>query len=233
MMKNAFQTLPVVTRRIQVADALRAAILSGELPPGAKVTEIQLSADFGVSRGPIREAMRELIDEGLLNSRPYSGTQVSAIEEKTIVEAYNIRKILECYAFRLCWSGRDQTFRQTFANRHKALLRALEKDGVDASIHAEMAFHSVPYELCGNALLLTLWRQLERKIQLGFAVYQVASGGPEYSSAHERYIKMALGDDLDALIAEVENHIELGLETIHNFFRRREATAALAKSLEC
>src|ERR1700728_1076568 len=94
---KSIQPLPAVTRRTQVVDALREAILSGELPPGSKITELDLAARFHVSRGPIREGIRELIDEGLLVSQPYTGTYVTVMDEKTIGEAYGLRRVLEKY----------------------------------------------------------------------------------------------------------------------------------------
>lgn len=216
-----FIPLPLITRRTQVADAIRAAIISGALKPGTKVTELELAAQFGVSRGPIREAIRELVEEGLLDSRPYAGTQVSAVDERTIMEAYGLRRVLETYAFRLCWERRDSAYRDAFRRRHDALLTALEEQRIDAEIRAEIEFHSTPYEFSGDELLLRTWRQISQRIQLGFAVYQVARGGPNFRKAHERYVELALGDDLAALVREVERHIDLGLETIRDFFRER------------
>src|SRR5580692_324646 len=119
---KAIQPLAAVTRRSLVVDALREAILSGELPPGSKITEMDLVARLHVSRGPIREGIRELIDEGLLFSQPYTGTYVATMDEKAIGEAYGLRRVLEKYAFTLVWPRRDMEFKRTLVRRYEALL---------------------------------------------------------------------------------------------------------------
>jgi DNA-binding GntR family transcriptional regulator len=218
-MAMTFETLEPVTRRGQVASALRNAIIAGDLIPGAKITESDLATEFGVSRGPIREAIRELINEGLLVQRPYSGTQVSLVEERTIIEAHGLRKVIECYAFKLCWPQRNEEFRKEIIARHKELQRAVVKKRRTEAIRAEIKLHSLPYEFSQNELLLETWRQLAQKIQLGFVVYRLAGGDVGFSRAHDSYVTLALGDDLDAMLVEVQRHIDLGLKTIRTFFR--------------
>lgn len=222
----AFATLPPTTRRFQVATAIRTAIVSGVLPPGYKVTEQDMASRFGVSRGPIREAIRELVEEGLLENKPYTGTHVSAVGERSVTEAYGLRRVLETYAIRLCWPHRNAAFRRVLTERHTALLHSLRDNRIDLEITAELAFHSTPYEFSADELLLRTWRQISQRIQLGFAVYQIARGGPDFRAAHDRYIAVALGDDLDEAVAEVERHIDLGLETIQAFFRTQAAAQA-------
>lgn len=206
-------------------DALREAIISGGLRPGAKIVELDLSAQFGVSRGPIREAIRELVEEGLLESRAYAGTQVSMVDEAMIIDAYGLRRVLEVHAIKLCWPRRDERFRRSFEDRHRELLLALDKNRFALEIRAEVHFHSIPYEFSGSDLLLKTWRQISQKIQLGFLVYQIARGAPDFRDAHSRYVDLALGDDLPAMIAETERHIDLGLDTIKAFLeeKRKEA----------
>ena len=70
------------TRRAQVVETLRNFILSGQLAPGTQLVESKLAGRFGVSRGSIREAIRELVDHGLLVYRPYAGTFVVNLDER-------------------------------------------------------------------------------------------------------------------------------------------------------
>ena len=142
-----FETLEPVTRRGQVASALRNAIIAGDLIPGAKITELDLATEFGVSRGPIREAIRELINEGLLVQRPYSGTQVSLVEERTIIEAYGLRKVIECYAFKLCWPQRNEEFRKEIMPATKSCNAQSRKTHRTEAIRAEIILHSCPLRI--------------------------------------------------------------------------------------
>ncbi len=208
---KAIQPLPSVTRRSLVVDALREAILSGELPPGTKITEMDLVARLHVSRGPIREGIRELIDEGLLFSQPYTGTYVTTMDERTIGEAYGLRRVLEKYAFTLVWPRRDTEFKRTLMRRYEALLLAAERGAAADEMSAEIAFHSVPYEFAGDGLLMHTWRHVTRRMQLCFILHRAAPDSPNSVSMHERFLELALGDDLQLMLQEIDEHMDLGL----------------------
>jgi DNA-binding GntR family transcriptional regulator len=217
---KSIQPLPAVTRRTQVVDALREAILSGELPPGNRITEQDLAARFRVSRGPIREGIRELIDEGLLVSQPYSGTYVTAMDEKAIADAYGLRRVLEKYAFRLAWPRRDAQFKVKLVRKYEALLAAAASGNFAGEMTAEVEFHSLPYEFSGDELLLSTWRHVSRRMQVGFILHRALPGGPDSESMHSRYLARALGDDLDLMLEEVDTHIDEGLATIRPVFSK-------------
>ena len=207
---KAIQPLPSVTRRSLVVDALREAILSGELPPGTKITEMDLVARLHVSRGPIREGIRELIDEGLLFSQPYTGTYVTTMDEKTIAEAYGLRRVLEKYAFTLVWPRRDTEFKRTLLRRYEALLIAAER-GAGEEMSAEIDFHSVPYEFAGDSLLMHTWRHVTRRMQLCFILHRAAVDSPNSVGMHERFLELALGENLELMLKEIDEHMDLGL----------------------
>jgi DNA-binding GntR family transcriptional regulator len=208
---KAIQPLPLVTRRSLVVDALREAILTGELPPGTKITEMDLVARLQVSRGPIREGIRELIDEGLLSSQPYTGTYVTTIDEKTIGEAYGLRRVLEKYAFTLVWPRRDTEFKRTLMRRYETLLVAADRGGSAEEMRAEIEFHGVPYEFSGDTLLMNTWRHVTRRMQLCFILHRATPESPNSVSMHERFLELALGDNLELMLQEVDKHIDMGL----------------------
>ena len=95
--------VPKATLRAHIAERLRAAILAGDIAPGAPLTETALSTRFNVSRGPLREAMRQLIEEGLLVTVPYTGTHVAALSVEDVREIYSLRTALEIFAFEQVW----------------------------------------------------------------------------------------------------------------------------------
>ena len=84
--------------REQVLDALRDAIVHGELKPGQPIVENDLAAQLGISRAPIREALQILNSEGLLETIPYHGTTVRALTRCDIEELYSLRSVLEAFA---------------------------------------------------------------------------------------------------------------------------------------
>lgn len=203
---------------VQIADQLRKSIVGGAIAPGAVVTEMELAKRFGVSRGPLREAMTRLAEEGLLVSVPYTETRVADVTIKDVREIYTLRTALESLAFRQVWPHRDATFRTELVKRHRALLRALGATDRVVSTAAEVDFHAFVYEACGHGLLLETWRRIAGRLQFYLGVHQKAHGrtGP-LADAHDRYVELALGDDLDAMLAEIEHHMKRGVARLEAF----------------
>ena len=218
-----FDVVLPMTRRAQVAETLRNFILSGQIEPGTQLVESKLANRFGVSRGSIREAIWELIDQGLLVNRPYAGTFVVSLDEKTMREVYSLRGVLERYCFTQLWPKRDETFRKWFTLRHGALVKAIRAQKHVNAIKAEMKFHSYPYEFLGDSILLDVWHQLSQKIQLSFVMSQVIVRGIEFIATSEAYIEIALGDDLDRMHREIDRHLELGLIAVKKLMHEKSA----------
>ena len=102
---------PVVNRTLssQVAEQLRTFIVSGAVKPGERLTETTLANQLSVSRGPLREAILKLIDEGLVSKEDYRGIRVRSISVKELGELYTMRSTLERFAFREAWCKRTDT----------------------------------------------------------------------------------------------------------------------------
>ena len=90
--------LPRITLVAQIAERLRSDILSGSLTPNLQLNEKILALEFGVSRGPLREAMQGLIQEGLLRNEPHRGVFVIAFGENDLIDVYIVRRALESAA---------------------------------------------------------------------------------------------------------------------------------------
>ncbi|MBT9386055.1 GntR family transcriptional regulator [Pseudooceanicola sp. CBS1P-1] len=213
------------TMGAQLAAMMRAAILSGEYPPGASVTEAGLAVRFGASCGPIREAMRHLIDEGLLVSVPYTGTRVLELSSQDINDIYAMRICLEIFAFEQIWDRRDADFRQELAAREARLLQAIDDRDDVRAIDAELDLHGLAYECAGNGILLQSWTGIRGRLQLYWAAHHRAHGiqGPKRES-HDDYIALALGEDCEAMRTEIRAHMKRGLETTKTFVQSLEDT---------
>ena len=106
------------TRRAQVAEVLRNAIFAGKIAPGTQLVELKLAHRLGVSRGSVREAILELVEQGLVVSKPYAGTFVSRIDETVLSELFSLRKLLDRYAFTMLWPHRADTYHTEFTARN-------------------------------------------------------------------------------------------------------------------
>ncbi len=210
--------VPKATLRAHIAERLRAAILGGDIAPGAPITETVLSTRFDVSRGPLREALRQLIEEGLLVTVPYTGTHVASLSVEDVREIYSLRTALEIFAFEQVWDRRDTRFRAELRRRNEALLASIDAGDDRTSISTELELHGLVFEASGHKLLLRAWHGLRGRLQLYWAAHHRAHGrrGPKRDS-HDSYIKAALGDDLDALRLEVADHMRRGAVVTEKF----------------
>ncbi len=208
----------------QLGGLLRGAILSGEFEPGETVTETALAVRFGVSRGPMREAMRHLMDEGLLVTVPYTGTHVLQLTSADIDDIYSMRICLEVFAFEQIWERRDDTFREALMARHAALTEAIDAGDDIRSIDAELDLHGLAYETCGNGILLSSWSGIRARLQLYWAAHHRAHGitGPKRES-HDDYVRLALGDSCERMKDEIRDHMSRGLDITMAFVSSVEA----------
>jgi DNA-binding GntR family transcriptional regulator len=90
-------------------EQLRREILSGALPPGARLRQVEVAERLGISQIPVREAMRHLVDEGLLRILPFVGAVVAPLEPEEILEYARIRILLECDALALAYGNHTAT----------------------------------------------------------------------------------------------------------------------------
>ena len=227
-MNLAAQPLPRVTLREGAADALRQAILTGQLAPGAAVVEAALARALGISRAPLREAIRALLEEGLLvQSRAWGGVSVAPLDATVARELYTLRTTLEIFAFETAWDRRDAGFRAALGSRHAELLAAIDARDDAATIATELALHGLVYEAAGHGLLLQAWGAIRGRLTLYWAAHHQAHGRPgPRRDAHDDYLRHALGHDLDAMRIELRDHMQRGLATVLRFIEdRKEHTA--------
>lgn len=203
------------TLRANVAEQLREAIINGDLPPGTKLVESQLSSLLGVSRGPLREAIRQLVDQGLIESVPYTGTHVANITVKGIQELYSFRTELEQFAFKLIWDRRDEEFKNALTAQLAKLTKAVKDNDREAAIFEELELHSLCYHYSGHELLQDTWQRLRGKLHLYFTLHQKAHNraGP-LVNAHDTYVELALGNDLDAMLEHINDHMQQGYRKV-------------------
>lgn len=150
----------------RVVQGLRAGILSGRYAPGQRLIEADLTHDFNVSRGPLREAFRRLSAEGLLQIVPNRGALVRQLSYREIVEIFQVRSALEPLAARLAALAIDQGDNR---RRFEAAIREIWDHAPrrDPGYHQEnQRFHLSIVAVCGNAQLADFSRQLQLPLVL-------------------------------------------------------------------
>lgn len=139
-----------------VFNTLRQAILRGELKPGERLMEIQLANKLGVSRTPIREAIRKLELEGLVLMIPRRGAEVAQITEKSLRDVLEVRSALEELAVRLACMRMTPEVLNRLKETEKAFEAALGHEDITVVAEADVAFHDVIYMSTDNQKLIQL-----------------------------------------------------------------------------
>ena len=137
----------------QVHRRLRQQLLLGTWSPGARLREAELAATFGVSRTPVREAVRRLLQEGLLETRPTQGVRVREPDLHEALDAYTVRETLEGMAARLAAERADGTQRRSLMTLLAKVEASATRDQA-AQVEADLAFHRRVAELSANPSLI-------------------------------------------------------------------------------
>ena len=180
----------------QVCERIRAAILSGALKPGSKLTEQDLAAELEVSRTPIREAIRQLEVERLVTRTPFVGVTVTQLSPQEVIELLDIREVLEGLVARLATQNMDSFHMQRLKKSLQHLAASARKGDVGAYLDQALAFRRVLVECCGSATLSEHVMAIENRLRLTGSRTAVLPGRMEAAiEEHEKLMDaVARGD---------------------------------------
>lgn len=147
-----YDTGPPRSRTEFVLHAIRAGIVNGDLPPGRPLVEAELAAGFGVSKTPVREALKLLGGSGLVTISDYKGVSVREVDVELVRSVYDVRVLLEPEALRrsVGAEGAEGVLGEAWA----ALEEAEKAESPGARSLANRRFHRALYAGCGNPLLV-------------------------------------------------------------------------------
>ena len=158
---NMNEYLPL---RDVVFNTLRQAILKGELEPGERLMEIQLADRLGVSRTPIREAIRKLELEGLVLMIPRKGAEVAKISEKSLRDVLEVRRSLEELAIELAIQRMTDEDMQELAEAQESFRRAVETGDAMTIAETDEHYHDIIYNGTGNTRLVQMLNNLREQM---------------------------------------------------------------------
>ena len=218
---NMNEYLPL---RDVVFNTLRQAILRGELKPGERLMEIQLANKLGVSRTPIREAIRKLELEGLVLMIPRKGAEVAEITEKSLRDVLEVRRALEELAVqRVCEKITEEEIEEL-----KAAAREFEnvlKDGDITKIaEADVRFHDVIYMATDNQKLIQLLNNLrEQMYRFRVEYLKREEVRPQLLAEHEEIIATIERREKDTATKVVCEHIDNQVEAVIDIIRTKHS----------
>lgn len=149
----------------RVYEHLRAEILDGRLPPGTELGEVALSAQLGVSRGPLREAIGRLAAEGLVMVRPRRGAVVRELTEAEFIELYQVREAIESMAVKLAVPQLSADDIEALNEINGRMAEHANRGEVQPFFAANLEFHARLMEACANQKLRELYQQLLDQLQ--------------------------------------------------------------------
>lgn len=196
---------------------MRSEILAGELRPGTKLVERVLAERYGTSRGPVREALRELAREGLVVELPRRGTVVSTLTARDLMEVYAVREALELGAAKEALGRIDAGAVDELGRRLDALEESWEQgDYLDAAEH-DLAFHRQLVSLAANSRLAAMYEQMLTTTSLLLRTAAQTSPGlrePMDPEVHRRIVSALEIRKFDQVRAAVEDHYRYAHERL-------------------
>lgn len=158
---NMDEYLPL---RDVVFNTLRNAILTGELSPGERLMEIKLADKLGVSRTPIREAIRKLELEGLVVNTPRKGAEVANISAADLRDVLEVRKSLEILAINLACQKMTQESLDELYENIQEFKRSIDSKGATDIAYTDVSFHDIIYKSTGNNRLIQILNNIREQM---------------------------------------------------------------------
>lgn len=192
----------------QVTEHLRNAIVSGDLRRGERLIEEQLAGQFGVSRGPIRDALRRLEIESLVESRR-SGTYVRGITEADIDELYSLRLAIESLAANLVMDRAGTEGWRQLAEIVQQMDTVADTGDAEAFALADIHFHEALYALSQHKRIHDIWRQYEPMLAtLLRATVILDDDLRQTADKHRVLLEVLKSGDHEVAAAELRDHLE-------------------------
>ena len=194
--------------RDAVFETLREAILKGVLAPGQHLMEMQLAFQLGVSRTPVREAIRMLELEGLVVMIPRKGARVAAISEKSLVDVLEVRRALEELSVRLACTRIERRDLEKLDLVNQKFIRACQTDDIVQIAQIDEHFHEIIYQAAGNAKLLQLLSQMQNQMYRYRVEYiKMRERRQVLVEEHRKIIHALAKKDGDAAAEAIHKHI--------------------------
>jgi DNA-binding GntR family transcriptional regulator len=193
----------------QAAAAIVAAAARGVFLPGDRLVEAEIARDLGISRVPVREALRLLESQGIVVSTPYKGMRLMQVTNPAVAELMRVRTALEALALReLLASGAATAERLAPAHRAAERYEAVA-GGADAAaiVAADEAFHGELCRLSGNGVLLGIWLGLARQLSVVWGLGHDVRPKQRIAQEHLEILGRLQGGDAAGAQAALDAHL--------------------------
>lgn len=203
-----------------IFNTLREAIIIGELKPGERLMEVQLAEKMGVSRTPVREAIRKLELEGLVDMMARRGAQVADLSVKDIMDVLEVRASLDGLATALSSTRITQDEIKELKHVNSQFISYVEKENLQGTIKKDVEFHDIIYRSSRNEKLIQIANNLREQVQRFRVIYlKDFSSTKEIIKEHNDIFDAIQGKDTQLAQAFAQKHIKKQEEAIINSLR--------------
>jgi DNA-binding GntR family transcriptional regulator len=211
-MKNGFKKLDLNQYKPLgeiVFDYLRDAIMNGDLKPGERLMENTIAEQLGVSRTPVREAIRKLDKEDFITMVPRKGAYVSTLTPKKILDVLEVRRVLEGFATELAAERMSEQEKKELRRCFEKFDKYREKENVQGMIDKDREFHDLIFQASKNDKLINLVTELHEQFHRFRLIYF-----HEYSSYanvqvwHERILTSIEAGNAEEAKRHAKSHVE-------------------------
>lgn len=207
-----------------VFNTLRQAILRGELKPGERLMEIQLANKLGVSRTPVREAIRKLELEGLVLMIPRKGAEVADIVEKGLKDVLEVRKALEGLSVRLACDRITQREIEDLRLAAEEFKRSLKRRDITEIAEADVRFHDIIYVATDNQKLIQLLNNLREQMYRYRVEYlKNEKVYPQLIMEHEALISNIVSRSTEEAAIIMNRHIDNQVAAVMDVIRTKNS----------
>mgnify|MGYP003835669639 CR=1 FL=1 len=191
-----------------IFDTLREAIITGELKPGERLMEVKLAEKMGVSRTPVREAIRMLELEGLVNMYPRKGAHVAELSVKDIMDVLEVRASMDSLATRLAAERITDEEIKELKQIQAQFVNYADKDNLQGTIKKDVEFHELIYRASRNDRLLQIANNLREQVQRFRVIYLKDYSSPKnLIKEHEEICSAISARNLDMAQEFAQTHI--------------------------
>ncbi len=205
-----------------VFQTLREAILKGDLRPGERLMELQLASKLGVSRTPIREAIRMLEQEGLAVTIPRKGAEVAKMTEKDMEDVLQIREALDDLAVQVACDKMTQKQLESLTVSMKNFEAAVQAGDLKKIVAYDVEFHDIIYESTDNPKLVTLLNNLREQIYRYRVEYlKEKENYPMLVKEHKTILAALKEKNKERVADAMRCHIRNQAEVVKNIIREQ------------
>lgn len=224
-------TIPRATFASIVTERLRANIVNGSVKPGSQLSEVELAASFGVSRGPVREALQRLVQEGLLHSEPHRGVFVPVLTDDDVRDVYVAREALESAAIRSIISSATTEAASESLDRFVTLMEEAEAAGDwEAVGNFDLEFHVALVDASGSPRLQRMFSTVISETRLCLGVLTADDARDDLVQEHRLISDAMKKGETGQALAVLKKHFDDAVVTLMR--RQASVDAKPAKSVE-